>query len=97
MKNTSNEAMQNHLCEMMERLLDDELFQDKEKAEQELKRASVMSELVSTSLEMQKVENQKNEILVNAMDIAGKWNYHITDWSKLSGTLKIEDGAGAKA
>lgn len=76
---TSNEKVQEHLCEMMERLLDDELFKDKKTAMVEIEKARAMSNLVESSLQIQKVEIQQNQLKVDAMQLLIRAGYNIDD------------------
>lgn len=82
-KATSNEKVQEHLCEMMERLLDDELFQDSAKALVEIEKAKAMSNLVESSLQIQKVEAQQAQIKLDAIRLLIKSGYTLEDVSSI--------------
>lgn len=84
MKATSNEKIQEHLCEMMERLLDDDLFQDVEKGKSEIAKAQAMSSLVTASIEMQELNNQRNQTMLQAIKVFTALGYSI-DEMKLIG------------
>lgn len=88
-----NSDMQEHLCEMMERLLDDELMKDPKKAQIEIQKAQSLNQLVSTSLEMQKVEQENKKILIAAVRTARDCNIKTDEVTNLLG---IENKADAK-
>lgn len=76
---TSNEKVQEHLCEMMERLLDDELFKDSKNALVEIEKAKAMSNLVESSLQIQRVEAQQAQIKLDAIRLLIKSGYTLED------------------
>lgn len=88
-----NSDMQEHLCEMMERLLDDDLMKDPKKAQIEIQKAQSLNQLVSTSLEMQKVEQENKRILLSAVRTARECNIKTGEVTNLLG---IENKADAK-
>ena len=90
-KATSNETIKEHLCEMMERLLDDSLFEDPEKAKVEIERAKTLNSIVASTLDIQKIEVEKKRTVVEAMDVAGRWNYKIGEIKQmLDETRRLE-------
>lgn len=80
-----NSDMQEHLCEMMERLLDDEIMKDAKKAQIEIEKAQAMNNLVSTSLEMQKVEQENKRIIITGMKVAKDCGYKMNEMSAVLG------------
>lgn len=88
-KATSNEKVQEHLCEMMERLLDDELFKDSKNALVEIEKAKAMSNLVESSLQIQKVEVQQAQIKLDAVRLLIKSGYTFDDLSSIGLGLGI--------
>ena len=76
-KNISNEALREHLAECMERLLDPELVDTPEKAQTEINKAKSMQELVSAAIEISQVEIEEKKTVIEAMKVAGQWNYDL--------------------
>lgn len=64
-----------HLSSAIEMLSDKKLDNDKEKTKLAIEKARTMSELANTYVNVIKTDQEEKRIIIDAMDIAGKWNY----------------------
>ena len=62
--------MQEHLFEMAERLLDDEVCSDTEKLQAEINKANALVGIAGQVIQIKDVENKTKEVNIKAMQIA---------------------------
>ena len=77
--------MQEHLFEMAERLLDDEVCSDTEKLQAEINKADALVNIAAQVVQIKDVENRQKQVNIQAMDTAHR-----------CGLLYIPDGMELK-
>lgn len=69
-KKISLTDMQEHLFEMAERLLDDEVCSDTEKLQAEINKANALVGIAGQVIQIKDVENKTKEVNIKAMQVA---------------------------
>lgn len=64
--------MQEHLFEMAERLLDDEVCSDTEKLQAEINKADALVNIAAQVVQIKDVENKQKQVNIQAMETAHK-------------------------
>lgn len=64
--------MQEHLFEMAERLLDDEVCSDREKLQSEIDKANAIVGIAGQVIQIKDVENRQKQVNIQAMETAHK-------------------------
>ena len=90
MKQVGKMSILEHLACAMEDLNDESFPADPEKAKLLLDKAKAISELASQYTDAIKTEQEEKKIIIEAMNVAGKWNYNPQDLPKELGFRKIQ-------
>lgn len=90
MKQVGKMSILEHLACAMEDLNDESFLEDPEKAKLQLNKARAISELASQYTEVIKTEQEEKKIIIEAMNVAGKWNYNPQELPKELGFKKTQ-------
>ena len=90
MKQVGKMSILEHLACAMEDLNDESFLEDPEKAKLQLDKARAISELASQYTEVIKTDQEEKKIIIEAINVAGKWNYKPQDLPKELGFNKTQ-------
>lgn len=82
MKQVGKMSILEHLACAMEDLNDEDFLNDPDKAKLQLDKARAISELASQYTEVIRTEQEDKKIIIEAMNVAGKWNYNTNELPK---------------
>lgn len=82
MKQIGKMSVLEHLACAMEDLNEESFLENPEQAKLQIEKARAITELASQYTEVIKTKQEEKKIILEAMDIAGKWNYNIKDFPK---------------
>lgn len=82
MKQIGKMSVLEHLACAMEDLNDESFLENPEQAKLQIEKARAITELASQYTEVIKTEQEKKKIIVEILDVAGKWNYNIKELPK---------------
>ena len=82
MKQVGKMSILEHLACAMEDLNDEDFLNDPDKAKLQLDKARAISELASQYTEVIRTEQEDKKIIIEAMNVAGKWNYNTKELPK---------------
>lgn len=82
MKQVGKMSILEHLACAMEDLNEESFLENPEQAKLQIEKARAITELASQYTEVIKTEQEEKKIILEAMDIAGKWDYNIKDLPK---------------
>lgn len=82
MKQVGKMSVLEHLACAMEDLNDESFLENPEQAKLQIEKARAITELASQYTEVIKTEQEKKKIIVEILDVAGKWNYNIKELPK---------------
>ena len=90
MKQVGKMSVLEHLACAMEDLNDESFLENPEQAKLQIEKARAITELASQYTEVIKTEQEEKKIIIEAMNVAGKWNYNPQDLPKELGFRKIQ-------
>lgn len=76
MKKTGRMSILEHLACAMEDLNDETFIDDPEKAKLLIEKSRALSELATQYTNVIKTDQEEKRLIIDAMDVAGKWNYN---------------------
>lgn len=82
MKQIGKMSVLEHLACAMEDLNDESFLENPEQAKLQIEKARAITELASQYTEVIKTEQEKKKIIIEILDVAGKWNYNIKELPK---------------
>ena len=82
MKQVGKMSVLEHLACAMEDLNDESFLENPEQAKLQIEKARAITELASQYTEVIKTEQEEKKIIVEILDVAGKWNYNIKELPK---------------
>ena len=82
MKQVGKMSILEHLACAMEDLNEESFLENPEQAKLQIEKARAITELASQYTEVIKTEQEKKKIIVEILDVAGKWNYNIKELPK---------------
>lgn len=82
MKQVGKMSVLEHLACAMEDLNDISFLENPEQAKLQIEKARAITELASQYTEVIKTEQEEKKIIVEILDVAGKWNYNLKELPK---------------
>lgn len=82
MKQVGKMSVLEHLACAMEDLNDESFLENPEQAKLQIEKARAITELASQYTEVIKTEQEEKKIIVEILDVAGKWNYNLKELPK---------------
>ena len=82
MKQVGKMSILEHLACAMEDLNDESFLENPEQAKLQIEKARAITELASQYTEVIKTEQEEKKIIVEILDVAGKWNYNLKELPK---------------
>lgn len=82
MKQIGKMSILEHLACVMEDLNDESFLENPEHAKLQIEKARAITELASQYTEVIKTEQEEKKIIVEILDVAGKWNYNLKELPK---------------
>lgn len=76
MKQTGSMTILEHLACAMEDLNDENFIDDPEKAKLLIEKSRALSELATQYTNVIKTDQEEKRLIIDAMNVAGKWNYN---------------------
>lgn len=82
MKQVGKMSVLEHLACAMEDLNEESFLENPEQAKLQIEKARAITELASQYTEVIKTEQEDKKIMIEAMNVAGKWNYNTKELPK---------------
>lgn len=77
MKKTGSMSILEHLACAMEDLNDEHFIDNPEKAKLLIEKSRALTELATQYTEVIKCDQEEKRLVIDAMNVAGKWNYQL--------------------
>lgn len=85
MKQTGSMTILEHLACAMEDLNNEDFTKDPEQAKLLIEKSKAMSDLAAQYTNVIKTDQEEKRIIIEAMNVAGKWNYQKNEMTNLLG------------
>lgn len=83
MKQTGSMTILEHLACAMEDLNSEDFTKDPEQAKLLIEKSKAMSDLAAQYTNVIKTDQEEKRIIIEAMNVAGKWNYQKNEMTEL--------------
>lgn len=88
MKQVGKMSILEHIAMAMEDLEQENILDNPERAKLAIEKARSITDLAATYTNVIKTDQDEKRLMIEAMDVAGKWNYNKTELKQI---LQIEE------